>query len=48
MAEEKIIQHPVTGKFTWYSKCGKSEGGFDSRNEARVALTLHKTGCKSC
>lgn len=48
MAMEKIIQHPVTGKYTWYAKCGASGGGFGSKNEARVALGLHKVGCKSC
>lgn len=48
MAEEKIIQHPVTRKFTWYAKCGASDGGYDTRSEAATALRLHKIGCKTC
>lgn len=48
MAEEKIIEHPVYRTFTWYAKCGKSEGGFKTRNEARAALGVHKIGCRTC
>lgn len=48
MADEKIIQHPVTGKFTWYAKCGASHSGYSTKSEAEVALRLHKVGCKVC
>lgn len=48
MATEKIIKHPVTGKYTWYARCGASGGGFDSKTDAAVALRLHKIGCKVC
>lgn len=45
---EKVIKHPVTGKYTWYASCGASGGGFDSKSDAEIALRLHKVGCKKC
>lgn len=48
MADEKVIKHPVTGKYTWYAACGASHGGYSSKTEAETALRLHKVGCKKC
>lgn len=44
MAKDEIYR---MGKFAFKcAGCGKTEGGFPTESEAKVALRLHKIGCK--
>jgi hypothetical protein len=44
MADNEIYR---MGKYAFKCKgCGRVEGGFDTEAEAKIALQLHKIGCK--